>query len=215
MKNQTKLLFILLTAALSLSLGFNLFTLYNKSLDKTTPPIETNSIALEANQVGRNQSTSSTPSTQASSFAELSHLDLPDATVRYEDAVYSLQAMLIYAIEDEYLARQEYELILDTYGSIRIFENIMASEVKHIKMLEPLFVNYSFNVPKDSSLDHVILPTSLKDAYVIGVQAEVNNILMYERFLEEDLPDDVRVAFTSLRDASINHLLAFYRQTQK
>ena len=54
--------------------------------------------------------------------------------------------------------------------------------------------------------------TDLTESYQAGVNAEVNNIAMYETFLDQNLPDNVRVVFESLMHASENHLRAFQNQ---
>ena len=53
------------------------------------------------------------------------------------------------------------------------------------------------------------LPSSLNEAFEAGVTAELENIAMYDRFLQEDIPHDVKNVFIALRDASKNHLSAF------
>ena len=121
----------------------------------------------------------------------------------------TLQQMLTYAIQDEYLAHAEYELIIEKYGLIRPFSNIIKSEETHINMLIPLFKVYGFPVPEDTGAEHAFLPRDLKEAFEMGVQAEIENIAMYERFLDMDLPDDVKVVFERLKNASENHLRAF------
>ena len=121
----------------------------------------------------------------------------------------TLQQMLIYAIQDEYLARAEYELIIEKYGAMRPFTNIVKAEETHINMLIPLFDKYGFPVPENTAKDHVVLPKDLKEAFETGVQAEIGNIEMYEKFLKNELSDDVRDVFQRLRDASGNHLKAF------
>lgn len=121
----------------------------------------------------------------------------------------SIQQMLTYAIQDEYLARAEYELIIDKYGSIRPFSNIIKSEETHIDMLIPLFKTHGFPVPENTAAEHAVLPKDIKEALEIGVQAEIENIAMYEKFLGMELPDDVRVVFERLKKASGNHLRAF------
>ena len=122
---------------------------------------------------------------------------------------YTLEAMLTYAIEDEYLAKAEYEAIMDAYGSIRPFSNIVNAEETHITLLEPLFTTYNVPLPENTAADQVVLAETLQDTYAIGVEAEINNISMYTAFLEQDLPDDVRDVFTRLMNASENHLAAF------
>ena len=126
-----------------------------------------------------------------------------------------LKTMLTYAIEDEYLAKAEYELIMDKYGEIRPFSNIVRAEEQHIRYLVKLFNTYSYAIPADTAKDHVVLPQNLKNAYETGVQAEIDNIAMYEVFLERELPADVRDVFEQLKRASENHLRAFRNNLNK
>lgn len=128
---------------------------------------------------------------------------------------YSLLEMLTYAIQDEYTARAEYVKIMEVYGVQKPFSNIKMSEENHIAMLIPLFEKYGFEVPVDDAADHVVVPSSLLEAYKIGVQAEINNIAMYDAFLKQELPSDVRSAFIKLRDASYNHLNAFQTKVEQ
>ena len=121
----------------------------------------------------------------------------------------SVEQMLTYAIQDEYLARAEYELIIEEYGSIRPFTNIMAAEQRHIEWVTELFDDYGYRLPKDTAHMYVVLPKDLKSSFETGVQAEIDNIGMYESFLQEDLPEDVRDLFERLQQASENHLRAF------
>jgi hypothetical protein len=121
----------------------------------------------------------------------------------------TLEQMLTYAIQDEYLARAEYRFIINEYGSIRPFSNIIQAEEQHINMLVPLFTKYGFAVPEDNAAEHIVVPKDLKEALETGVQAEIDNIGMYETFLNRPLPDDVRDVFERLKNASGNHLQAF------
>jgi len=125
------------------------------------------------------------------------------------DTSLSLADMLTYAIQDEYAARAEYEVILDDYGTVRPFSNILRAEETHIDTLLPIFAEYGVAAPADVGADHAALPDDLTSAYQTGVNAEVTNIAMYELFLEQDLPADVRAVFESLMRASENHLSAF------
>jgi hypothetical protein len=121
----------------------------------------------------------------------------------------TVEQMLTYAIQDEYLARAEYELIIEEYGSIRPFTNIVAAEERHIEWVTELLDEYGYSVPKDTANLYVALPEDLKSSFETGVQAEIDNIAMYESFLRADLPADVRDLFERLKGASENHLRAF------
>ena len=128
------------------------------------------------------------------------------------DDALTLADMLTYAIQDEYLARAEYNRILDENGSIRPFSNIIRAEQTHIDALLPLFDIYGIAAPADEGESRTASVANLTEAYQAGVNAEVNNIAMYETFLDQDLPSDVRTVFESLMHASENHLRAFQNQ---
>ncbi len=129
------------------------------------------------------------------------------------DTELTIADMLTYAIEDEYLAHGEYEYIIETFGSQRPFSNIIKAEETHISMLEPLFEQYGVILPADQSGDHLILPADISEALQAGVQAEIDNIAMYDTFLSQDLPEDIRQVFIDLMEASEKHLEAFQRGT--
>jgi len=133
----------------------------------------------------------------------------------FENPESELEQMLIYAIQDEYLARAEYEFLINELNAGSPFTNIIKAEETHISMLVPLFETYGFEVPEDTSIDYIISVESITQALEAGVQAEIDNIAMYENFLETGIPDDVRTIFTQLRDASKSHLVAFERKLNR
>jgi len=123
---------------------------------------------------------------------------------------YTLEEMLIYAVQDEFLARAEYAAIISEWGVDRPFTNIIRSENQHIAALTPLFERHGFEMPEDTAAQHIVMPDSLEHAFSIGVEAEIENIAMYLTFLAQDnLPDDVRWVFEALMRGSENHLRAF------
>ena len=129
-----------------------------------------------------------------------------------DDTSLTLADMLTYAIQDEYLAYAEYDQILYDFGSVRPFTNIVRAESTHIEALLPLFAAYGITAPADEGADRAVSVKALTDAFQAGVTAEVNNIAMYETFLDQNLPDNVRTVFESLMRASENHLRAFQNQ---
>lgn len=132
-----------------------------------------------------------------------------------QDESLNLEDMLLYAIQDEYAARMEYQEIIKEFNVSTPYTNIIKSEETHISELTTLYEAYGIALPEDTASDHVIIPDSLLDAATTGVQAEINNIAMYDLFLEQDIPDDVREIFIDLRDASIKHLSSFEKQVSK
>ncbi len=128
---------------------------------------------------------------------------------------YTVEQMLTYAIQDEYAAQAEYQAILAAYGDDNAFANIVKAENTHIALLTTLFDTYGLTLPANDAAAKITLPASLEDAYTAGVTAENANIAMYQTFLaQSDLPTDVIATFTSLENASQNHLAALTRNTE-
>lgn len=125
------------------------------------------------------------------------------------DTDYTLEEMLTYAIEDEYIAQAEYDAIMDKYGVQKPFSNIIRSEANHISLLLPLLEEYNVAVPDKNWEELTVVPETIEESYKVAVTAEEKNIAMYESFIEEDLPDDVQEVFEDLKSASENHLTAF------
>lgn len=127
---------------------------------------------------------------------------------------FTLEEMMKYALEDEYLAYAEYELILSEMDVTRPFSNIIKAEATHIKYMEDLYDVYGYELPSVDPSQHILLPDSTNEAFIAGVDAEVINIAMYEKFLEQDLPDDVREVFERLKAGSESHLKAFQKNVR-
>lgn len=133
-----------------------------------------------------------------------------------EGETYTVEQMLTYAIQDEYLAQAEYKEIIAKFGVDRPFTNIMKAEATHVEHLLPLFATYNIPVPADTGVEHIILPATLDELYDPCIAAEIHNIAMYEAFLkQEELPEDVKYVFEALKKASESHLQAFQRNVDK
>ncbi|MGV2829353.1 ferritin-like domain-containing protein [Myxosarcina sp. GI1(2024)] len=129
----------------------------------------------------------------------------------------NLERALVEALEDEYKARATYRLVINKFGQIRPFINILESEEGHIQALLSLFQKYQIPIPVDNWAEKVTVPASVLEACQIGVEAEIENGEMYRRLLAvtEEYPD-VRRVFSNLQRASQeNHLRAFQRRAEQ
>jgi hypothetical protein len=130
---------------------------------------------------------------------------LQDTSITFDEA-------LVYAIQDEYLAQARYDAVIGKFGNIRPFSNIKAAEQQHISALLTLFQKYNKQIPEDNAKQYVTAPDTLKKAFNDGVQAEIDNIAMYDKLKTiPSLPEDAKTVFTQLGNASKNHLRAFQR----
>lgn len=122
------------------------------------------------------------------------------------------QQALIDAINDEYKAHATYQKVIEQFGQIRPFTNIIKAEETHIQELLPLFEKYGIAVPEDDWYAKVPSFGSVQEALEAGVQAEIENAGMYDEFFTFVEEADIIKVFTALRDASQDkHLPAFKR----
>ncbi len=132
----------------------------------------------------------------------------------------AINDMLRWAAEDEYLARGEYVAIMQKFGTMRPYSNIMAAEEQHLSWLRAEYQNRGLPFPADGSSASIVIPGDLKAAAQAGVDAEIGNIAMYEAFLAQpELAKSqnagAKALFEQLKRASENHLRAFQTQLAK
>lgn len=128
-----------------------------------------------------------------------------------------LEQALVEALDDEYKACATYLRVIDLFGEVLLFINIIEAEKRHIQALLPLFRKYGFSIPEDLWVNKVEAPSSILEACQIGVEAEIENAEMYDRLLAvtKDYAD-VQQVFKNLQRASQeNHLTAFQRCVER
>ena len=116
------------------------------------------------------------------------------------------------ALMDEYHARNTYRKIIDAFGTVRPFSNIVEAEQRHINFLLPLYEKYSIPVPAEPETPETILPKSMEEACRISVQAEEENISLYDELLAGTEEPDVIAVFQQLQSASRDHHLPAFRR---
>lgn len=123
------------------------------------------------------------------------------------------QETLLAAINDERHAQATYQAVINHYGKIRPFVNILEAEKRHESALLTLFQKYNLAIPENTwTPDKISIPKTLTAACEMGVMAEKANITMYDSFLNFVKESDIRIVFNNLQSASKNnHLKAFRR----
>jgi len=180
---------------------------------ETTPPAQETSQTPEATQpVDHNVDIDPAPLTDAEKALSLEGYGAKGALA---DKSLTINDMLMYAAQDEYLAHGEYLAIVDKFGSQKPYTNIISAEETHLAYLKEVYLSYGLDFPADDSANHIVVPANLLEAAETGVQAEIDNIAMYEHFLTYDLPDNVREVFSALKSGSESHLSAFQKQVDK
>lgn len=120
------------------------------------------------------------------------------------------------ALDDEYKARATYQSVIDRFGPVRPFVNIIEAEERHANALLGLFERFGIEPPKDRWAGQVPAPSSLAEACKAGVEAEIENAAMYARLLAQVSDARVRDVLTRLQQASQQrHLPAFRRCAER
>lgn len=128
-----------------------------------------------------------------------------------------LEKALRVALADEYKARATYRKVIEVYGEVRPFSNIVEAEDRHIAALKARFAAHGISVPEDDWETRVKAPGSLVAACQAAIEAETANAALYDRLLAEtvDYPD-VQKVFSRLQTASRDrHLPAFQKCLRK
>jgi rubrerythrin len=116
------------------------------------------------------------------------------------------------ALDDEYKARATYRKVIECFGPVRPFANIVEAEDRHVLALLTQFRRLGETPPADTWPERVKAPDSIEQACSDAVQAEIENDAMYSRLLGQVSDAQVRSVLLRLQDASRNqHLPAFRR----
>jgi len=152
-------------------------------------------------------------STACSSSSSPAAPSVVGATSTAPSTTTSLAEMLVATYQDERHAEKIYERVLADFGSVFPFVNIVEAERKHASSVANLLTSRSLAVPESAwTIDNVPRFSSVPEACAAAATAEVDNVALYDRFLAQELPADVRSVFHNNRAASIDkHLPAFNR----
>ena len=118
------------------------------------------------------------------------------------------------ALQDEYRAEGIYTQVLEQLGDVRPFARIVYAEQRHSAALERVYSRRGLVAPDNNwrDLEQELPGETLQEACKAAVEAERENISLYDELLGRDLPADVVQTFQHLREASLErHLPAFER----
>jgi len=157
----------------------------------------------------RGQSGSSAFITSGDGFSPLSNSGqraIPNAPVELRSLLdeRTQQAMRA-ALDDEYKARAFYTAVIEKFGEVRPFSNIVQAEDRHARRWQTLFSRYGLPIPADPYADQVEAPDTLATACEMAIASEVANVQMYDEFLTFVTESDLRDTFSQLRHVSQNH----------
>jgi rubrerythrin len=118
------------------------------------------------------------------------------------------------ALQDEYRAEHLYQQVLERLGDVRPFAHIVYAEQRHSAALEGVYSRRGLVAPTSDpeGLGQELPGETLQEVCKGAVEAERDNVSLYDELLRRDLPADVVQVFGHLREASLErHLPAFER----
>ncbi len=131
-------------------------------------------------------------------------------------------AAVLDALDDEYHAAAFYTAVLERFANAKPFTNIVEAEHRHAQALIAVLQHYGLPVPANSQMNssevHAQVPSHLKMACEMSIQAEIDNVKLYEEKLIPAVHgfNGVKAVFMRLMEASQQrHLPAFERWAVK
>ncbi len=123
---------------------------------------------------------------------------------------------LLDALDDEYKSWATYHQVIDDFGPIRPFINIVEAEKRHMQALLELCRQYAIETPINPWIGKVPRYTSEKHACQDAVKGEIENAVLYDRVLKSTDRPDILDVYRALQSASIErHLPAFQRCAER
>lgn len=124
----------------------------------------------------------------------------------------AVKSALLAALDDEYRAEATYRAVLDVHGDVRPFSNIIQAEQRHQEMVKAELDARGLAYPANPYLGRIAAPATLLEACEAGVQAEIDNITLYDRLLPTIEDPAAKALMERLQWASrANHQPAFER----
>lgn len=121
-----------------------------------------------------------------------------------------LHQILRIAAYDEYHAYETYNRVIQVFGPVRPFINIVEAEQRHIQEIAAVCQRYQVMMPVNDWIGKITVPDTFTACCQMGVEAEIENIAMYDHLLNYSEFADVTDLFYRLQAASFNnHLPAF------
>lgn len=137
-----------------------------------------------------------------------SEIKLIGADASFEAGNLTVEKMLTYSIESQYLTNYMNNTIIEKFGKVRPYNVMVENNKKNISKLEILFYKNKLVVPEDISKGYFTANSDFNKNLELSYENEMKKIVMFETFLKKGLPEDVRTAFELLKLNSKKNLQA-------
>lgn len=116
---------------------------------------------------------------------------------------------LLLALNDEYHAWAVYNQVIQDFGAVLPFTRIQQAERMHINALIRQFNLYNVPIPTNPWIGNVASFGSVQEACAAGVDAEINNIALYDTLFSSTQQQSIVQVYSALQHGSTMHQRAF------
>jgi len=117
---------------------------------------------------------------------------------------------LVRAIEEEFGAQALYQSVLDKFGNVSPFNDIVLSEARHASALINQAQKYGIPVPEFPSIEGLSAFETVDEACQAGVDAEIADAELYDELMSFTTNSALIRVYTNLQKATLDsHLPAF------
>ncbi len=121
------------------------------------------------------------------------------------------QAVLEEALEYERLSQDTYVAVVNKYGKVEPFIQVIRAEKRREQALLMLFKKYKLEAPKRDARE-ISAPETLADACGAAIEAEIHHSARYDKLLEKVGRNDIRKLLEKFQNNAIEkHLPQFTR----
>jgi len=124
------------------------------------------------------------------------------------------QDALSQAILEEYGALNLYQSVINQFGNVYPFSQIVRSEQQHINALVRQATKYGVTVPANPGLSTAPAFASLGEANQAGAAAEIADAALYDELKPVVVHTDILQVFNNLQNASLNSHLPMFEAYQ-
>lgn len=121
------------------------------------------------------------------------------------------KALLDEAYQDELKAYIRYEAVIEQFGDIRPFANLVESERRHLDHLADLYIARGLT-PAAVFEPAPVMYLSVASACQVSLEAERENVALLDRLIAETTEPDIKATLEWIREASAGrHIPALER----
>ncbi len=111
------------------------------------------------------------------------------------------------AVLEEYGALNLYQSIIDQFGDVYPFSQIVQAEQQHVNVLTRQTEKYGVTVPANPGTNSGMTFTSLDEAFATAIAAEKADAALYDELKPGVTHTDLLRVFDNLKNASLNNHL--------